>query len=365
MRERNGAAWGRAHGMNSGTTEPAIPVAQHTVEFSDAVGWTKPGNQAVTISEGQTATMVGTYTLTLQTGSLRVTISPQGAISAGAQWRRVGTSAWMNSETTEPGIAVAQHTVEFSDAVGWTKPGNQTVTISDGQTATMVGTYTTTTASLLFFDDFSTNKGWSGYEVGGWERGPAHAGSPELGNPDPAADYTPTEDNYILGYAIGGNYPNDLPAEKEIISPAIDCTGQVRVFLKFWRYLNVEGNDNAGIYISKDRTNWLPIWENPETGTMDNQWTPVIFDISEVAAGEGSVYIKFTMGPTDSASGYSGWNIDDLEVTSNPVYPAEGTIGTEFSIAGSWLRREERKGIDWKYICDYPFMERWIDPLPS
>jgi hypothetical protein len=224
--------------------------------------------------------------------------------------------------------------VEFSDLTGWTKPGNQTVTINEGQTATIVGTYTGTTATLLFFDDFSTDKGWSGYEVGGWERKPANAGNSELGNPDPAADYTSTEDNYVLGYAIGGGYGNDLAAEKEIISPAIDCTGQDRVFLKFWRYLNIGGNDHAGIYISNDRSNWLLIWENPEGGTMDNRWTPVMFDISEVAAGEGSVYIKLTMGPTDSAGGYSGWNIDDLEVNSNPVHPAEGTTGTEFSIAG-------------------------------
>ena len=102
-------------------------------------------------------------------------------------------------------------------------------------------------------------------------------------------------------------------------------------------------SDYARIYISNDRTNWLLIWENPESGTMDNQWTPVVFDISEVAAGEGSVYIKFTMGPTDSAGGYSGWNIDDLEVTSNPVYPAEGTMGTEFTITGSGFGTKKGK----------------------
>ena len=58
----------------------------------------------------------GTYVQ--QTGSLQVTISPQGAIDAGAQWRRVGTSTWQNSGTTETGIPVGQHTVEFSDVVG-------------------------------------------------------------------------------------------------------------------------------------------------------------------------------------------------------------------------------------------------------
>ncbi|MBP1741974.1 MAG: scpA 1, partial [Deltaproteobacteria bacterium] len=290
---------------------------------------------AVTISTGQTTTATGTYALALQTGSLQVTISPQGAIDAGARWRREGTSTWLNSGAAESAIPVGQYTVEFSDVVGWTKQGNQTVTISSGQTTAIVGTYTGTTAPFLFFDDFSTDKGWSGFEMGGWERKPAYAGSSEVGNPDPAVDRTPTEDNYILGYAIGGDYTNGLSGEREIISPAINCTGQERVFLKFWRYLNIEGNDRAEIYVSNDRTNWLLVWENPESGVIDSQWIPVVYDISGVAAGEGSVYIKFTMGPTDPAGCYSGWNIDDLEVNSNPVHPAEGTIGTEFSIAGS------------------------------
>jgi len=199
--------------------------------------------------------------------------------------------------------------------------------------------------SFPFFDDFSTDKGWSGYEPGGWERRPAQAGTPEPGNPDPGEDHSASEDNYVLGYAIGGNYPENLPEEKEIISPEIDCTGMDRVFLKFWRYLNVESSesDYARIYISNDRTNWVLIYENPETGTMDNQWTPVVYDISRVAAGEKSVFIKFTMGPTDSTGNYSGWNIDDLEVTPNPVYPAEGTIGSEFTIQGSGFGTKKGK----------------------
>src|SRR4030042_1561978 len=86
-------------------------------------------------------------------------------------------------------------------------------------------------AANMFIDDFNTHKGWSGYEPGGWERGLAHAGTPEFGNPGPETDHTPTEDNYILGFAIGGEgYPNDL-LEKNIISPPIDCTGQDWVFL--------------------------------------------------------------------------------------------------------------------------------------
>jgi len=41
------------------------------------------------------------------------------------------------------------------------------------------------------------------------------------------------------------------------------------------------------------------------------------------------------MGPTNSTLAFSGGNIDDLEVTSESIYPVEGTIGTEILIPGT------------------------------
>jgi hypothetical protein len=191
--------------------------------------------------------------------------------------------------------------------------------------------------SFPFVDDFSTDKGWFGYELGGWERGPAKAGgATEFGYPDPEKDRSLTLDNYILGYAIGGDYPNNL-GEKSIISPPIDCRGNDRVFLRFWRYLNVESNeyDHARVYASNDGANWNLIWENPNDDLIDDQWFRFNIDISDVAADRETVYIKFTMGPTNELNKSSGWNIDGFEVTSNPIDPSEGTIGTEFIISGS------------------------------
>jgi hypothetical protein len=93
------------------------------------------------VSLSQARTTLLTVAYVLQTGSLQVTIEPQGAIDAGAQWRRVGTSTWRDSGTTEPGIPVGDHTVEFKDISGWAKPENQTLTISENQTATAAGIY--------------------------------------------------------------------------------------------------------------------------------------------------------------------------------------------------------------------------------
>jgi hypothetical protein len=81
------------------------------------------------------------YVVVTRMGSLSVTINPQGAIDAGAQWRRAGTSTWRNSGDTESGIPVGQYTVEFKDITGWRKPSNQGVTISGGETTNASGTY--------------------------------------------------------------------------------------------------------------------------------------------------------------------------------------------------------------------------------
>jgi YD repeat-containing protein len=196
-----------------------------------------------------------------------------------------------------------------------------------------------------FFDDFSTDKGWMGYGSEGWERGSAKVGGGETGYLDPSKDYSENIDNSILGFAIGADYPNDLSEESSIVSPPVDCTGKDNVFLKFRRHLNVEGNkyDHARIYISVNGIEWTEVWKNPVIDLIDSQWVPVVLDISSIAANQGTVYIKFTMGPTNSSRRFSGWNIDDLEVTSEAIYPSEGTYGTELMMTGSGFGSKKGK----------------------
>ncbi|MGB9442469.1 MAG: hypothetical protein WCB15_31315, partial [Desulfobacterales bacterium] len=80
------------------------------------------------------------------TGSLKVSISPSAAVSAGAQWRVDGGS-WRNSGYTQSGLSVGSHTLEFKALTGWSKPGNKTVTINYNQTANPSGTYTQETTA--------------------------------------------------------------------------------------------------------------------------------------------------------------------------------------------------------------------------
>ena len=75
-------------------------------------------------------------------GALKVTLAPQDAIRAGAQWRLAGTEEWRNSGDTESDISPARHSVEFKDVAGWNTPATQSVTIANGETATAIAVYT-------------------------------------------------------------------------------------------------------------------------------------------------------------------------------------------------------------------------------
>jgi formylglycine-generating enzyme required for sulfatase activity len=105
-----------------------------------ATGDPADGDNARTLRE--TKGIVAAYRPTAQTGSLSVTITPQGAIDGGARWRRTGTSTWRNSGFTQSGLAAGQHSIEFNSISGWKRPASQMVQVNADQTTYVVGTFT-------------------------------------------------------------------------------------------------------------------------------------------------------------------------------------------------------------------------------
>ena len=144
-----GAQWQVDGGTweSSGATVSGLSVGSHTVSFSTVSGWTTPANQNISVSANSTATATGTYVSNPQTGSLQVTISPTGAVSAGAKWQ-VDSGTWQSSGATVSGLSVGSHTVSFSTVSGWTTPANQNISVSANSTATATGTYGTQSGSL-------------------------------------------------------------------------------------------------------------------------------------------------------------------------------------------------------------------------
>jgi PKD repeat protein len=90
---------------------------------------------------GNTRSFSGYIQVLSQTGSLTVTISPEAAIQAGAQWR-LKDGEWQESGRSISGIPMGQYTIQFQDIPGWMAPEGQMVTIANGQTLQTNGAYT-------------------------------------------------------------------------------------------------------------------------------------------------------------------------------------------------------------------------------
>ena len=102
------------------------------------------GSQTITATDTAASSITGTsnaITVSLQTGSLTVTIGPPAAVDAGAMWSVDGGS-WQISGAAVSNLSVGSHTVGFKDVQGWTTPSGQTANVSNGQTASATGTYT-------------------------------------------------------------------------------------------------------------------------------------------------------------------------------------------------------------------------------
>jgi len=147
---------------------------------------------------------------------------------------------------------------------------------------------------------------------GAWAWGqPAGSGGSAHGNADPSSGFTGSN---VYGYNLGGDYDNNMP-ETHLTTTAIDCSELTGTSVRFRRWLNVEqpAYDHAYVRVSNDGVNWTQLWTNGAEIT-DSAWQAVEYDISAVADGQATVYLRWTMGTTDSSWLYSGWNIDDVEI---------------------------------------------------
>ncbi|MCP3904860.1 MAG: hypothetical protein GY715_14635 [Planctomycetes bacterium] len=184
-----------------------------------------------------------------------------------------------------------------------------------------------------------TDPGWS--MEGLWAFGPpTGSGGANQGMPDPTSGHTGTN---VLGYNLDGDYGPGIM--DHLTSAAIDCTGLTNVELAFRRWLNVDTQlfDLASVSVSNDGVGWATVWMNGMAVT-DSSWQYMTYDISAVADDQPAVYVRWTMGPTNAFDGFSGWNLDDIEIWADepPPCPADlsGNGVVDFAdilaVIGAW-----------------------------
>lgn len=169
----------------------------------------------------------------------------------------------------------------------------------------------------FYENNLDNNPNW--VTEGQWEFGqPSGSGGDSYGNPDPDNGFTGSS---VYGVNLNGDYDTISGGPHSLTAGPFDCTYLDNVKLKFARWLNADESAYVNSFVegSNDGETWELIWEyNDRSALTDNAWQVVEYDISSIADGQETVYIRWGYEVLDYAYPYSGWNIDDVELWGNP-----------------------------------------------
>ncbi|HTN85158.1 MAG TPA: hypothetical protein VL242_15775 [Sorangium sp.] len=176
--------------------------------------------------------------------------------------------------------------------------------------------------TVLFDEDFSDAA--AGWTLGtGWEIGPTqvstcqHPSTPS----DPAFDHTPTDDNGVAGVYLGGCPPiaaSTFPYHY-LTSPILDTDVDGAVTLSFWRWLNTLSRNHVKIEVF-DGTSWVVIYQSTlgaGSRVLDSSWTNVTYDLTPYRNPNLQIRFGWRVFVHFGGAYSSGWNIDDVQVTTD------------------------------------------------
>ncbi len=333
-----GAQWTVDGGATWHDSGVVIDLAEgdYNVVFSDLTGWTAPSSQAVTVEGGETAAATGVYAETAPgAGGLRVDIEPQGAVDAGAQWSIDDGDTWRDSgEVVE--LAAGDYTVTFSEVTGWIAPDSAQQAVEESETATVTGTYTAITYTLMY------SAGANGSIEGPTEQTVQHGqdGEPVEAVPDAGYGFTEWSDGVTDNPRTDTNVTGDISVTAEFE----ERTGFVEVTL------TPQGVVDAGAQWSIDGgETWRDSGDSVETPIGDytvvyaevDEWLEPESEAITVEANETETltgtYLDFGLRGFSPDTGLSlGGTIITAEVVgltedtvlyigSEPTFPADGT----------------------------------------
>ncbi len=128
----DGGAWQASEAVASN-----LAPGTYYVEYSTVTNWTAPAAEYVTVLEASTTQLVRVYQQARST--LRVNITPQSAINAGARWR-VNSNAWQNSGVSLS-ITAGTYFVEYRAVDGWLTPPSVSLAVTNSQSITLNAVY--------------------------------------------------------------------------------------------------------------------------------------------------------------------------------------------------------------------------------
>jgi V8-like Glu-specific endopeptidase len=273
------------------------------VSSGDPGGPFTPDSKVYTIENAGSSPI--DYNVTKNVDWLSIT-NGSGSIPPGGD---AEVTVWINSNADSLGVGTYEDTVSFINTTNHQGDTTRPVSLEVG-------------SPILFYSwNLSGDPGWS--TEGQWAYGQPIGGGGDHGNPDPTCGHTGAN---VYGYNLNGDYANNLP-ERHLTTAAIDCTDLAQVTLRFWRWLGVESPDcdRAFVRVSNNGSDWTTVWENGVEIT-DSAWVQQEYDIAAVADNQPTVYIRWTMGPTDYSWRYCGWNVDDVQIWAVGEPPISGDL---------------------------------------
>ena len=346
-----GAQW-RVDGgtwQSSGATVAGLPIGSHTVDYKDATGWTKPGSEAVQISDGDLTDIARSYIQ--QVGSLKVTISPAEAITDGAQWS-VDGGDWQSSGATVGGLPIGSHTVDYKDVTGWTKPGSEVVQITNGGLTTTTGTYVRQTGSLqvtILPAEVAAGSGRWSVDGGAWQSSGATVSGLTVGSHTvefkSVGGWTKPGDEVVQitngGLtSISGTYIGQAGSLKVDISPseAITAGAKWRVDGGAWQS---SGATVAGIAVGSHTVDFNDVagWTKPGSEAVQINDSALTSTSGTYVEQTGS--LKVTITPSEVLTAGAQWRVDDGAWQSSGATVSSLTVGShtvEFEDITGWTK---------------------------
>ncbi|MDK1046314.1 MAG: S8 family serine peptidase, partial [Anaerolineales bacterium] len=267
-------------------------------------------NQAYTLTNTSGTSIDWTATISEAWATLSKT---SGTLGIGANDSVTVTIKSMRANQLGPG--------SYSDTLVITNTGS-------GETASrQIALTVDTLINMVYSFPMDSDPGWT--TEGEWAFGvPQGLGS--FGG-DPFSGHTGSN---VYGYNLAGDYV-DFLAEQNLTTTALDFSGVSGVTLTFWRWLGIEDSlyDQASVKVSADGSSWTTIWSHTGGSFNDLAWVQQSFDISAVADGESTVFVRWVMGTTDISITYPGWNIDDVTFDASVSSPS--VVWVDFADVGS------------------------------
>ena len=168
-----------------------------------------------------------------------------------------------------------------------------------------LGQFNVTVPVSVYSANLSSNPGWTLQPD--WQYG-----TPNYGASGPAGGYTGSQ---IVGYNLGGNYPNGLSV-KYATTPIINAAGSTSLTLQFRRWLGLRNIDSATIEASTNGANWVNVWNSGGANIADNSWQLVQSSLPASVVGSPSLQLRWGLssGGNGKRPTAIGWNIDDVEI---------------------------------------------------